>query len=138
MCTNLKEFSLSFWVSRMMVHFHPYIRIIICETFPCVFNALFSKCFNKVLPSAFKMDSKSTNIIDLVLSIIKFQWVSYQAWSNQAKMNEVQDRLVGWNHKEKRNHSDSRRELYFFCQPNNEDVAIYLYNILHYEVWGSY
>jgi hypothetical protein len=35
---------------------------------------------------------------------------------------------------EKRDHSDSRRELYFFCQPNNEDVVTYLYDILHYEV----
>ena len=57
-------------------------------------------------------------------------------WSNQEKMKEVQDHLVGWNRKEKRDHSDSRREL-FFCQPNNEDVVTYLYDILHYEVWGS-
>jgi hypothetical protein len=34
--------------------------MIICETLSCVVNALFSKCFNKVLPSAFKMDSKTT------------------------------------------------------------------------------
>ena len=34
----------------------------------------------------------------------------------------------------KRNHSDSRKELYFFCQPNNEDVVTYLCDILHYEV----
>ena len=48
-----------------------------------------------------------------VVSIIEFQWVSYQVWLNQAKINEVQDRLVGWNPKEKRDHNDSRRELYF-------------------------
>jgi len=28
-------------------------------------------------------------------------------------MKEVQDHLVGWNRKEKRDHSDSRRELFF-------------------------
>jgi hypothetical protein len=41
---------------------------------------------------------------------------SYQVWSNQEKMKEVQDHLVGWNHKEKRDHNDSRRELYFLTK----------------------
>jgi hypothetical protein len=58
-----------------------------------------------------KMDLKSTNIRALVLSIIEFQLVSYQVWSNQAKMKEVQDHLVGWNHKEKRDDIELRREL---------------------------
>jgi hypothetical protein len=83
------------------------------------------------------MDSKSTNIRVLVLSTIEFQWISYQVWSNQEKMKEVHDHLVGCNRKKKRDHSDSRRELYF-CQPNNKDVVTYLYDILHYEVWRSY
>ena len=78
-----------------------------------------------------KMNSKSMDIRVLVVSIIEFNW------SNKEKMKEVQDHLVGWNRKEKRDHNDSRREL-FFCQPNNEDVVTYLYDILHYEVWGSY
>jgi hypothetical protein len=84
------------------------------------------------------MDLKSTDIRVLVVSIIEFQLISYQVWSNQEKMKEVQDHLVGWNRKEKRDHNDSRRELYIFCQPNNEDVVTYLYDILHYEVWGLY
>jgi hypothetical protein len=69
------------------------------------------------------MDSKSTDIRVLVVLIIESQLISCQVWSNQEKMKEVQDHLVGWNRKEKRYHSDSRKELYFFCQPNNEDVV---------------
>jgi hypothetical protein len=87
--------------------------IIICETLPFVSNALFSKYFNKVIPNAFKIDSKSTDIRVLVVSIIELQLISYQVWSNQEMMKEVQDHLVGWKHKEKRDHSDSRRELHF-------------------------
>ena len=88
-----------------------------------------SKCFQDGL--------EITDIRVLVLSIIEFQWVSYQVWSNQAKMNKVQDHLVGWNHKRKES-TVIQEGSYTFCQPNNEDVVTYLYDILHYEVWGSY
>ena len=54
-------------------------------------------------------------------SIIEFQLVSYQVWSNQAKLNEVQDHLVGWDHKKKRDHIESRRELNY---PGNQKMMI--------------
>jgi hypothetical protein len=71
------------------------------------------------------------SLVFLMLSFLSVTTRSFQELSrwiqNLQKMNEVQDHLVGWNHKKKRDHSESRRELYFFCQPNNEDVVTYLY-----------
>jgi hypothetical protein len=68
------------------------------------------------------MDSKSKKIGVLVLSIIDFQLASYRVWSNLAKMNEVEDHLVGWNHKEKKSQW-IKKGVELSSKPNNEDVG---------------